>query len=134
MRRHGWAVTFDTTVSATRICLDLRFSAPHHPPWLRWEQRLDLLMPAGYRRSLFMAAIFPEVTAIAALIASSARQAVTAERRPAHLEHLLDACAQLTLFTSAVADWHVNPVLVDIVVALSLVFVGVVGLQRRPKN
>ncbi|MGN9803060.1 HupE/UreJ family protein [Micromonospora sp. L32] len=35
---------------------------------------------------------------------------------------------------ATVADWHVNPVLVDIVVALSLVFVGVVGLRGRPKN
>jgi hypothetical protein len=46
----------------------------HHPLWMRWERRLDLLMPAGhqrstYRRSLFMAVIFPEVAALAAVLA-----------------------------------------------------------------
>ncbi|MFY1673950.1 TniQ family protein [Plantactinospora sp. WMMB334] len=92
-RRHGWAATFDATVSATRICLDLRFSAPHHPLWRRWEQRLHLLMPGGYRRSLFMAAIFPEVTALAAVIASPTGRAVTAQQRPVEFRPFLDACA-----------------------------------------
>jgi hypothetical protein len=68
-RRHGWAATFDATAAATSICVNLRFSAEHHPLWTRWQRRLDLLMPAGYRRSLFIAAIYPEVCALAAVLA-----------------------------------------------------------------
>jgi len=85
MVRYGWAATFDATVGATHICLDLRFSAHSRPLWTRWEQRLDLLMPAGYRRSLFMAAIFPEVATLAALICSPPWRA------PAPLSHPADA-------------------------------------------
>ncbi|WP_346539019.1 HupE/UreJ family protein [Micromonospora sp. DPT] len=55
-------------------------------------------------------------------------------RRAGKLISLFALGHSVTLFTAAVADWHVNPVLVDIVVALSLVFVGVVGLRGRPKN
>ena len=67
-RRHGWAATFDATAAATGICIDLRFRAVHHPLWMRWEHRLDLIMPAGYRRTMFMAVIFPEVAALAAVL------------------------------------------------------------------
>ncbi len=70
-RRHGWAATFDATAAATSICVNLRFSAEHHPLWARWQRRLDLLMPAGYRRSLFIAAIYPEVCALAATLAAA---------------------------------------------------------------
>ncbi|WP_328421535.1 HupE/UreJ family protein [Micromonospora sp. NBC_00389] len=55
-------------------------------------------------------------------------------RRAAKLISLFALGHSVTLFTATVADWHVNPVLVDIVVALSLVFVGVVGLTGRPKT
>ncbi|WP_158289921.1 HupE/UreJ family protein [Micromonospora sp. S4605] len=55
-------------------------------------------------------------------------------RRAAKLISLFAVGHSITLFTATVADWHVNPVLVDVVVALSLVFVGVVGLRGRPKN
>ncbi|WP_433319967.1 HupE/UreJ family protein [Micromonospora chersina] len=55
-------------------------------------------------------------------------------RRAAKLISLFALGHSITLFTATVADWHVNPVLVDIVVALSLVFVGVVGLRGRPKS
>ncbi|MEV0326223.1 HupE/UreJ family protein [Micromonospora echinospora] len=55
-------------------------------------------------------------------------------RRAARLISLFALGHSVTLFTATVADWHVNPVLVDIVVALSLVFVGVVGLRGRPNN
>ncbi|WP_328421606.1 HupE/UreJ family protein [Micromonospora sp. NBC_00389] len=55
-------------------------------------------------------------------------------RRAAKLISLFALGHSVTLFTATVADWHVNPVLVDVVVALSLVFVGVVGLRGRPKN
>ncbi|MEO3779488.1 HupE/UreJ family protein [Micromonospora sp. B11E3] len=55
-------------------------------------------------------------------------------RRAAKLISLFALGHSVTLFTATIADWHVNPVLVDIVVALSLVFVGVVGLLARPKN
>jgi TniQ len=68
-RHHGWAATFDATAAATSICVNLRFSAEHHPLWTRWQRRLDLLMPASYRRSLFIAAIYPEVCALAAVLA-----------------------------------------------------------------
>jgi hydrogenase/urease accessory protein HupE len=40
----------------------------------------------------------------------------------------------ITLFTATVSAWQVDPVLVDIAVALSLVFVGVVGWCGRPKD
>jgi len=55
-------------------------------------------------------------------------------RRAAKLISLFALGHSVTLFTATVADWHVNPVLVDIVVALSLVFVGVIGLRGRPKK
>ena len=55
-------------------------------------------------------------------------------RRAAKLISVFAIGHSITLFTATVADWHVNPVLVDVAVALSLVFVGVVGLIGRPKN
>lgn len=55
-------------------------------------------------------------------------------RRAAKLISLFALGHSVTLFTATVADWHVNPVLVDIVVALSLVFVGTVGLVGWPTN
>jgi len=55
-------------------------------------------------------------------------------RRAAKLISLFALGHSITLFTATVAEWQVNPVLVDIVVALSLVFVGVVGLIGRPKD
>jgi hypothetical protein len=70
-RRHGWAATFDATAAATSICVNLRFSAEHHPLWTLWQRRLDLLMPTGYRRSLFIAAIYPEVCALASVLAAA---------------------------------------------------------------
>jgi hypothetical protein len=70
-RRHGWAAVFDATAAATGICIHLRFSAQRHPLWTRWERRLELLMPTGYTRSLFMAAIYPEVTALAAVLVAA---------------------------------------------------------------
>jgi hypothetical protein len=70
-QHHGWAATFDATAAATGICVNLRFSAEHHPLWTRWQRRLDLLMPNGYRRSLFIAAIYPEVCALAAVLAAA---------------------------------------------------------------
>jgi len=79
-RLHGWAVTFDATAAATSICLDLRARAVHQPLWARWERRLDLLIPGTYRRSLFMAAIFPEVAALTAVLAA-----------PPGTDHLLSA-------------------------------------------
>jgi len=93
MVQYGWAALFDATVGATRICLDLRFSAHSRPLWTRWEQRLDLLMPAGYRRSLFMAAIFPEVAALAALICSPPWRAPAALSHSADVERFLCAAA-----------------------------------------
>jgi TniQ len=70
-RRYGWAATFDATAAATSICIDLRFGAEAHPLWNRWERRLQLLMPTGYQRSLFIAAIFPEVAALASVLAAA---------------------------------------------------------------
>ncbi|MCO1598221.1 HupE/UreJ family protein [Micromonospora sp. RHAY321] len=55
-------------------------------------------------------------------------------RRAAKLISLFALGHSVTLFTATVADWHVNPVPVDIVVALSLVFLGLVGLRGRPKS
>ena len=55
-------------------------------------------------------------------------------RRATKLISLFALGHSITLFTATVADWHVNPALVDMTVALSLVFVGVVGLEGRPKD
>src|SRR5215213_564504 len=55
-------------------------------------------------------------------------------RRAAKLISVFAIGHSITLFTATVAGWHVNPVLVDIAVALSLVFVGVVGLIGRPTD
>ncbi|MBQ1038121.1 HupE/UreJ family protein [Micromonospora sp. C81] len=55
-------------------------------------------------------------------------------RRAAKFISLFALGHSVTLFTATVADWHINPVMVDVVVALSLVFVGVVGLRGGPKN
>src|SRR5215207_9648022 len=54
-------------------------------------------------------------------------------RRAAKLISLFALGHSITLFTATVADWHVNPAAVDVVVALSLVFLGVVGLLRQPR-
>jgi TniQ len=83
-RLHGWTVTFDATAAATGICLDLRARAVHQPLWGRWERRLDLLIPGDYRRSLFMAAIFPEVAALTAVLAA-----------PPGTDHLLSAAREV---------------------------------------
>jgi hydrogenase/urease accessory protein HupE len=40
----------------------------------------------------------------------------------------------ITLIIATLAGWRVNPTVVDIFVALSLVFVGVVGVMGRPRN
>lgn len=101
---HGWAATFDATAAATGICIELRSTAVHQPVWARWEQRLDLLMPGCYQRSLFMAAIFPEVAALTAVLAApppgdgllgAARHAL-GNREPAHRHDVSDALAAWT--------------------------------------
>jgi hydrogenase/urease accessory protein HupE len=55
-------------------------------------------------------------------------------RRAAKLISLFALGHSITLFTATVANWQVNAVAVDVVVALSLVFLGVVGLLRQPRN
>lgn len=67
-RLHGWEAAFDATVVATSICIELRIRTVHQPLYTRWERRLEVLMPGPYRRALFMAAIFPEVAALAAVL------------------------------------------------------------------
>jgi hypothetical protein len=90
-RRHGWSATFDATAAATKICIDLRFSAIGHPLWTRWDHRLDLLMPGGYRRSVFMAVIFPEVVAFAAVLAATAWRSLAAHGDPTDDDRLVRA-------------------------------------------
>ena len=89
-RRYGWTATFDATAAATKICVDLRFSAEAHPLWMRWERRLDLLMPASYRRSMFIAAIFPEVAALAAILAAPDWRILAARGDPADDDRLVN--------------------------------------------
>ncbi len=64
----------------------LRFRAVHHSLWMRWERRLNLLLPVGYRRSMFMAVIFPEAAALAAVLAAPSCQALTADGAPADMD------------------------------------------------
>ena len=51
------------------------------------KRRLEVLMPGPYRRALFMAAIFPEVAALAAGPPRRARRGQPAQRRPARLRY-----------------------------------------------
>jgi hypothetical protein len=110
-RRHGWAAVFGATAAATGVCIELRFGAsPRHPLWMRWERRLDLLLPPSsgrrvYRRSLFMAAIFPEVAALAAVLAALHWQASAAEDAQADESRLLGA-AQRALSCADPAGRH----------------------------
>lgn len=67
-RLHGWEAAFDATVVATSICIELRIRTMHQPLYTRWERHLEVLMPGPYRRALFMAAIFPEAAALAAVL------------------------------------------------------------------
>jgi hypothetical protein len=90
-RRYGWASAFDATAAATSICIDLRFGAEAHPLWNRWQRRLDLLMPTGYQRSLFMAAIFPEVVALTEVLAAPDCRAQAARGEPADDDRLVRA-------------------------------------------
>src|SRR5262249_48780699 len=90
-RRHGWPVTFDANAAATTICIDLRFSAIDHPLWTRWDRRLDLLMPGGYRRSVFMAVLFPEGAAPAAALAATSQRSWAAHGDPTDEDHLVRA-------------------------------------------
>jgi hypothetical protein len=92
-RRYGWAVAFDVTAAATKICIDLRFGAEAHPLWNRWERRLDLLMPTGYHRSLFIAAIFPEVAALAAVLAAPDWRMLSPRGDPADEDRLIRLAA-----------------------------------------
>jgi hydrogenase/urease accessory protein HupE len=55
-------------------------------------------------------------------------------RRAASMISLFALGHSITLFTATVAGWQVNATLVDVVIALSVVFVGVVALVGRPVN
>jgi hydrogenase/urease accessory protein HupE len=61
------------------------------------------------------------------LIAGSLRPA-------AKLISLFVAGHSLTLLVGTVAGWQVNATVVDVMIALSLVYVGVQGLRGRPEN
>jgi hypothetical protein len=91
-RRHGWAATFKATAAATGICIELRFGAsPRHPLRMRWERRMDLLLPADYQRSLFMAVIFPEVAALPAVRSAPHGHAAAGTNAPPDAGGLLGA-------------------------------------------
>ncbi len=91
-RRHGWAAAFDATAAATGICVDIRFSSEHRPLWTRWQRRLDLLMPTGYRRSLFIAAIYPEVCTLTAVVAANRQTVVPVDAHD--IEQIIRAAEQ----------------------------------------
>ncbi|MGH3277428.1 MAG: TniQ family protein [Streptosporangiaceae bacterium] len=115
-RLHGWAAAFDAAVVATHICIDLRITTVHQPLWTRWERRLGLVMPGPYRRSLFMAAIFPEVAALAALLAAApgADSLVSAARhalRYAEPPNRHDVSDALSIWArDREAGWRIRPV------------------------
>jgi hydrogenase/urease accessory protein HupE len=62
-----------------------------------------------------------------ALLAGTARRAAT-------FISLFALGHSITLIIATLAEWRVNATLVDIAVALSLVFVGAVGVVGRPKD
>lgn len=55
-------------------------------------------------------------------------------RRAATLISVFVAGHSITLIIGALAGWRVNAVAVDVVIALSVLFGGVVGLVGRPKS
>ena len=55
-------------------------------------------------------------------------------RRAAGTLSIFAAGHSLTLFTATVSGWHVSPELVDVVIALSVVFVGVVAWFGPPRD
>jgi hypothetical protein len=55
-------------------------------------------------------------------------------RRAAKLISLFVAGHSLTLLLATVNEWRVSPTAVDVVVALSIVFVAVIGLRGRPRD
>jgi hydrogenase/urease accessory protein HupE len=80
-------------------------------PEFLWLGTTHMLL--GWDHLLFVAAVL--------LLAGSARRATT-------LISLFALGHSTTLLIATLASWRVNPVAVDVVVALSLVFAGVVGL------
>jgi hydrogenase/urease accessory protein HupE len=54
--------------------------------------------------------------------------------RAAKLITLFVAGHSLTLIVATLSGWHVNATLVDVVIALSVVFVGALGIRGRPEN
>jgi hydrogenase/urease accessory protein HupE len=55
-------------------------------------------------------------------------------KRAASMISLYALGHSVTLFTATVAGWRINPTAVDVVIALSVVFVGIIGLIGRPKT
>src|SRR5215216_5008006 len=55
-------------------------------------------------------------------------------RSAAKLISLFVAGHSLTLLVATLAGWKLNPTLVDVLIALSLVYVGVQGLRGRPER
>jgi len=76
-------------------------------------------MVAGWDHLLFIAGVV--------LLSESVRTA-------AKLISLFAVGHSLTLLTATLAGWRLDPTLVDAVIALSLVYVGVLGLRGRPTN
>jgi len=97
--RYGWPATFSAVIAATGICVDLRFSAADHPLWHRWEKRLDRLIPPSreydtYTRSRFFAVIYPEVVALATVIASPTWWSTATDADSDELQRFLDTACQ----------------------------------------
>jgi TniQ len=115
-RRHGWAAVFGAVVTAVNMCTDLRIGAAYTPLFYRWEQRLELVMPCGYRRSLFTAGLFPEVAALAALDAGPGGGAgrLAAARRILRYDELPDrdevGDSLSRLARDRAAGWDIRPV------------------------
>jgi hydrogenase/urease accessory protein HupE len=82
--------------------------------WLGIEHML-----LGWDHLLFVAGV--------ALLSGSVRRAAT-------MISLFALGHSITLFTATVAGWQVNPKAVDLVIAGSVVFVGVAALIGRPNN
>ncbi|MEO3786739.1 HupE/UreJ family protein [Actinocorallia sp. B10E7] len=55
-------------------------------------------------------------------------------RRSAQMISLFALGHSTTLIVATLAEWRLDPLLVDVVIVLSLVFVGVVGLIGRPRD
>ncbi|GAA3233654.1 HupE/UreJ family protein [Dactylosporangium siamense] len=112
----GLALTFVLTVPSTASAHGVDGAGKTIPEFV-WLGITHMLL--GWDHLLFVAGV--------ALIAGQARRA-------AGLISLFALGHSVTLIAASLAEWRISPVKVDLVIGLSVVFVGAVALFARPKT